>query len=109
MNQCELIDGRSEVGARDRFFYYEDDALQAVRVGPWKLRLPGLKRLRDWPELDRGSQDAQLFHLGHDIGESNDRSREESALAASLDAAAMQWLDDLDAPRMKPNPKYESR
>ena len=68
----------------NRFFYYEDGELQAVRVGLWKLRLPGLKRLRNWPELDRGSQDAQLFHLGRDIGESNDLATEELEVVKRL-------------------------
>lgn len=62
------------------------------------------------PHIDQLESDAlQLFDTSSDIGESNDRSREESALAVSLNAAAMRWLDDLDAPRMKPNPEYESQ
>jgi arylsulfatase A-like enzyme len=84
VNQRALLEGRSEDGARDRFFYYDEGELQAVRVGPWKLRLPGLKRLRNWPEFDRGSQDAQLFHLGRDIGESNDLSNEEPEVVKRL-------------------------
>jgi hypothetical protein len=67
-----------------------------VRRGKWKL----IRSLE--------SELFQLFDTNSDIGESNDRSQRESALAASLNAAAMQWLDDLDAPRMKPNPEFQS-
>jgi arylsulfatase A-like enzyme len=49
----------------------------------------------------------ELFDTRTDIGESNDLSRDHLELASALDADAMQWLDDLDAPRMIPNPGYK--
>lgn len=88
VDQSELIQGRSEKGARDNFYYYEGEELQAVRVGPWKLRLPGLKQLRKWPELDRGSQEAMLFHLDRDVGESNDLAKDEPEVVKRLMAVA---------------------
>ena len=84
VDQRDLITGASDIGARDRFFYYEGDELQAVRMGPWKLRLPGLKRLRAWPELDRGSEEAQLFNLARDIGESKDLADQEPNVVKRL-------------------------
>ena len=66
-----------------------------VRRGKWKL----IRSLE--------SDAMQLFDTNSDIGESIDLSRAEPGLAASLNLAAMQWLDDLDAPRMKPNPEYQ--
>lgn len=68
-----------------------------VRRGEWKL----IRSL----ETDA----LQLFDTSTDIGESNDRSHNEPEIAASLNEAAMQWLDDLDAPRMTPNPEYKSQ
>ena len=32
--------------------------------------MPGLKKLRTWPELDRGTQEAELYHLEKDVSES---------------------------------------
>jgi arylsulfatase A-like enzyme len=69
VDQRGLFCGTDETGKRNQFLYYDQNELQAVRVGPWKLRLAGLKRLRNWPELDRGTQEAELYHLGRDIGE----------------------------------------
>jgi arylsulfatase A-like enzyme len=66
-----------------------------VRRGEWKL----IRSL----ETDA----LQLFDTSTDLGESNDRSRDKPEIAASLNDAAMQWLDDLDAPRMMPNPEYD--
>ncbi len=88
VDQRDLLVGRSQSGARDQFLYYEGDELQAVRSGPWKLRLPGLKRLRNWTELDRGSQDAMLFHLVNDIGESKDLAKEKPDVVQRLTAIA---------------------
>lgn len=69
VDQRALFLGESQEGRRDGFLYFEGDELQAIRKGPWKLRLPGLKKLRNWPELDRGSQETELYHLINDIGE----------------------------------------
>lgn len=82
--QMKLWLGESEAGSRDQFLYYDGNELQAVRKGPWKLRLPGLKSLRKWPELDRGSQETELYHLGQDIGESENLAGEEPEVVARL-------------------------
>ncbi len=65
-----------------------------VRQGKWKL----IRSLE--------SESLQLFDTDRDIGESTDRSQEERELASTLNGAAMKWLDDLDAPRITPNPEY---
>ncbi len=68
-----------------------------VRHGQWKL----IRSLE--------SEAFQLFDTGSDIGETVDRAREHPELAAALNAAAMRWLDDLNAPRMTSNPEYQPR
>jgi len=83
-DQSALLRGEDEDGARDRFFYYEGGELQAVRVGPWKLRLPGLENFRNWTELDRGSSETELYHLGRDRGESRNLAAEEPEVVARL-------------------------
>lgn len=84
VNQRELLLEPDEDGARDRFLYYDGDELQAIRVGHWKLRLPGLKEFRNWTELDRGSQEVELYHLGRDLGESENVASEEPAVVQRL-------------------------
>lgn len=88
VDQRELLFGKSEKGARDGFLYYDGAELQAVRQGPWKLRLPGLKQLRKWPELDRGTQEVELYHLGRDLGEAKNVAAEEPAVVKRLMALA---------------------
>ena len=69
VNQKALWLGESETGSRKGFLYYHNGELQAVREGVWKLRLPGLKEIIKWPEVDRGSQKIELYDLGKDLGE----------------------------------------
>jgi len=88
VNQEKLLLGQSEEGARDRFFYFGGDELQAVRVGPWKLRLPNLKSFRAWSELDRGSQQVELYHLARDLGERKNVAGENPEVVKRLTAVA---------------------
>jgi arylsulfatase A-like enzyme len=87
-DQTGLLLGKSEEGARDHFFYYDEGELQAVRKGPWKLRLPGLKKLRKWPDLDRGTQEVELYHLENDLAESNNVAAEHPDVVRELTAFA---------------------
>jgi arylsulfatase A-like enzyme len=71
VDQRDLLNGKSDRGSRDTFRYYDGNELQAIRIGDWKLRLPGLKNLRKWPELDRGTQETELYNVVTDISESH--------------------------------------
>ena len=86
--QRDLFLGRSKVGARDGFLYFDGSELQAVRKGTWKLRLPRLKQLRNWPELDRGTQEPELYNLGEDIGEQRNLAEENPERVRQLMAIA---------------------
>ncbi len=69
VDQREVFFGKSDEGARNSFRYYDGNELQAIRIGDWKLRLPGLKKFRKWPELDRGTQETELYNVVTDISE----------------------------------------
>lgn len=84
VDQSELFLGESEAGNRDSFRYYSNGELQAIRQGDWKLRLPGIKKLRDWPELDRGTQEAELYNLTVDISESKNLAADKPELLAEM-------------------------
>lgn len=88
VNQRQLLVGRDEDGARDQFLYYDGPELQAVRKGAWKLRLPDLKEFRNWSELDRGSQQMELYHLERDIGETENLAAQEPDVIERLMAIA---------------------
>lgn len=88
VDQTELLLGKSESGSRDGFHYWDGDELQAIRSGKWKLRLPGLKNLRNWPELDRGTQEAELYDLEADIGETRNLAADHPDVVQRLTEAA---------------------
>ena len=88
VDQRELLLGRNEVGARDGFLYFEGDELQAVRSGPWKLRLPDLKELRTWTENDHGTNKLELYQLDRDIGESSNVAAQNPDVVERLMAVA---------------------
>ena len=67
-----------------------------TRQGKWKL----IRRLE--------SEEVLLFDTVADIGETTDVSSSNPELAATLNVAGMQWLHEIDAPRMTPNPEYDS-
>lgn len=84
VDQTALFTGESETGNRDGFLYYDGNELQAVRQGQWKLRLPGLKNLRKWTELDRGTQQVELYNLESDLGEKDNVASENPDLVKRL-------------------------
>lgn len=87
-DQTQHFLGDSVNGARDHFFYFEKDELQAVRQGNWKLRLPGLKEIRTWTELSQGSGEIELYNLHGDLGESKNVAAENPEIVKRLLALA---------------------
>lgn len=88
VNQVDLLLGKDKKGARDGFLYYEGNELQGVRQGPWKLRLPNLKQIRKWPELDKGSNQLELYHLANDLGETTNLVDKHPQVVTRLKALA---------------------
>jgi arylsulfatase A-like enzyme len=88
VDQTALWLGKNEDGTRDGFLYFEGDELQAVREGPWKLRLPDLKQLRTWTENDHGTNQTELYHLGNDIAETTNIARQNPEVVERLMAIA---------------------
>ncbi len=87
-DQTQHFLGDSVNGARDHFFYFEKDELQAVRQGNWKLRLPGLKEIRTWTELSQGSGEIELYNLHGDLAESKNVAAENPEIVKRLLALA---------------------
>jgi arylsulfatase A-like enzyme len=92
-----IIDGRpiaplltGEPGARtphDRFYYYRDDRLEAVRSGDWKLHV----HKPNWPPQSQ----AQLYNLRSDIGETKDLAAGQPAAVQRLQTLAAEAREDL--------------
>lgn len=83
-----MLLGKNDSGVRDQFLYYNDGELQAVRKGEWKLRLPGLKKLRTWTELDRGTQQIEIYNLESDPGETKNQAAENPDVVKRLTSLA---------------------
>ena len=99
VDQSDLLLGRSERGARDHFHYFSQNELHGVRQGPWKLLLPDRKVFYTYVK-DRGTSEAELYHLGHDIGETRNVAGENPAVVERLTklAQSYRWPGKLPDP-----------
>lgn len=97
VNQSDLFLGKSQSGAREDFLYFENGNFQAVRKGPWKLRLPNIESTsnRNWPEVDWGTGKAELYHLINDISESNNLADQHPDIVKQL----LQFAKERDIPK----------
>ncbi|MFW5738424.1 MAG: sulfatase, partial [Spirochaetota bacterium] len=67
----ELFSGQTDASPRESFFYYHRDAIEAVRLGDWKLHL------RKGPLVIQ-----ELYNLRDDPGEASNRFADEPARVA---------------------------
>jgi arylsulfatase A len=68
---------------RQDFFYFRGLALEAVRLGQWKLHLAGGDQAGK-----KGAMNAMLFNLGDDIGEARDVAADHPDIVQRLQAMA---------------------
>jgi arylsulfatase A-like enzyme len=73
-------------GPHDRYFYFRNFALEAVRAGPWKLFL----------------QSGELFQLEEDVGETTDRAAGHPEVVARLRNIAAAMDGDLGSAGVGP-------
>ena len=67
-NLAPLLQGKTQTSPRDRVFYWREEKLYAVRVGPWKAHFITQGCYGDGP--DRQEHDTpELYHLEHDPSE----------------------------------------
>lgn len=67
-NLAPLLQGKTRTSPRDRVFYWREEKLYAVRVGPWKAHFITQGCYGDGP--DRQEHDTpELYHLEHDPSE----------------------------------------
>ncbi|NLE38226.1 MAG: sulfatase [Pirellulaceae bacterium] len=71
-DQTALITGKTDVTARDTFFYYIEENLHAVRQGKWKLALPNRKKFRPYAKDKTPVTTPELYDLENDVGEKHD-------------------------------------
>lgn len=76
---------------RDTFIYHAFGALQAVRKGPWKLRVCH----KSFRAEDTESDLQELYNLDDDIGETTNVYEENPEVVAELTAVLDSWREDL--------------
>ncbi|MEX2568189.1 MAG: sulfatase [Cyclobacteriaceae bacterium] len=74
----------------EAFYYYDGPQLQAIRKGPWKLYLPLEKKI-----FSSGGQEAQLFNVETDPGETQNVISSYSLLKSEMMALAVKARLDL--------------
>ena len=87
------------------FYYYKNNRIEAVRLGRWKLRINyqrNAKKNKDQPALQKkfaGSAigNLELYDLDIDIGESNNLTSEQAAVAQELLSLAEKYHAKLKA------------
>jgi arylsulfatase len=72
VDQTALVTGATEASARETFYYYPRDRLEAVRQGPWKLLLPREKPRWRWAPDQAPVKAPRLYNLLVDPGETRD-------------------------------------
>jgi arylsulfatase A-like enzyme len=97
-----LLGRRGAKSPHDRWFYYWNNELQAVRRGPWKLHFPHEYRALAEPGADGrpGRYETrrigrELFDLAHDPGESADMAGAHPEIVAELERLAEAARADL--------------
>lgn len=79
------------------FYYYQQDQLQAIRRGKWKLYLQQEKIRQPLGRIDtlKDPRPARLYDLEKDSGEKTDLADAEAEIVAELTALAEKAKDDL--------------
>ncbi len=68
----------------EMYCFYRGTRLEAIRSGPWKLRLPGVPNRRNKNNPKKGTKKAQLYNLRDDISEKQDVASKNAALVEGL-------------------------
>ena len=91
-----LLSGeQNAVSPYQAFYYYNQQQLQAVRSGPWKLFLP-LESFARHPHFRRGQKtEPLLFQLYEDIGSTRNRAAEHPEIVRRLTEYAEQARKEL--------------
>lgn len=87
-----LLFGTGQV-TRDAFLYYRGSTLYAARLGHWKAHFITRSAYGGEPAVTHTLP--QLYHLGEDVGERIDRSKENPKVIAEIEAAVARHRADL--------------
>lgn len=91
----DLLLGKPDAQSpHDVYYYYQEDQLQAIRSGPWKLFLPIKSPIRH-PHSQKSPTETFLFHLYDDVSCSRNKADENPAVVERLMTLAKDARRDL--------------
>jgi arylsulfatase A len=100
-----LLSGHSQESPHEALYYFLDRNLEAVRSGPWKLRLPRASDgvfVKKKPDPATLYDKPRLYNLGADIGETMDVAGQHPDVVRRLSALADQMDADLGKKKLGP-------
>jgi arylsulfatase A len=106
-----LLLGRAKTSPHEAYFYFSGNNLQAVRSGPWKLKIAG--RGEGTGKATGASEEKSfepvLYNLAEDIGEQTDQSRKHPEIVKRLQSLIAEMDSDLGAIRLGPGVRPPGR
>lgn len=96
-NQMDVWAGKTDVSARNAYFYYDETDLTAVRVGNWKMHI-GVKKEGSWWNEKYWPSVPYIFNLRMDPLEKMDPESEEWGYIGRKFVAAKLWAPTAATP-----------
>jgi arylsulfatase len=96
-NQLDLWTGKTEKGARNEIFYYDETDLMALRVGPWKMHI-GVKKEGSWWNDKYYPSIPYFFNLQMDPMEKMDQESHEWGTTSRQFFAHKMWALNASGP-----------
>ncbi len=94
-DQSAYLSGRAESSAREEFYYYLQQHLQALRRGRWKIQLPREKPVMGYAPEGLPIRAPQLYDLEADLSEREDVSAKHPDVLRELLELAEKVREDL--------------
>jgi len=94
-NLAPLLQGKTKTGPRDRVFYWRQEKLYALRVGPWKAHFITEGCYGDLPKRE-AHDTPELYHLEHDPSEKYNIAEHHPDVIKMLQAVAEQHRDSIE-------------
>lgn len=105
---CLDSDGSATLGRDALYWYYPNYSAGPRSDGTWGQVPRAAIRMGDYKLLKSlVGGDSELYDLDNDIGETNNLVETMSEKAKLMEDKLDQWLDDVGAPKLIPNPDYK--
>jgi arylsulfatase A-like enzyme len=106
---CLKSDGSATLDRDALYWYYPNYSAGPSQDGRWEQVPRAAIRMGDYKLLKSlVGADLELYNLKTDIGETKNLAKTKPEKAKLLNDKLVLWLDDIDAPKLVPNPTYNA-